>query len=123
MVGIAGSPADAAKIKLKAAMTGTADAAGNVDVSANTSALTVHALGQLALGTGTGNKAAAGTGTTNATGGFSGVATSSKMTLDVTGQLGGGGPFPPGGTAIAITIKCTVSYPPLSIRCTITIST
>jgi hypothetical protein len=112
--GVAAAPSGAAT-KYKATGDGTADTAGAIAVSMSSTKLVADVTGQLATGTGTGKKKASSTASTDAEGGFIGDFSSGQMTGIVSGRILSH--LPPAGTALTIEINCTVSYPPLSIKC------
>lgn len=114
------SGADQVTVIVKASGDGTADTQGAFAVTASSRKLLSDVAGQLAPGTGTGRKIATTTAVAGDDGHFVADFSSAKMSGVVRGQILV--PPPPPGTALQIEIRCTVSYPPLSIRCTIIIS-
>jgi hypothetical protein len=128
--GVVGANASGAATKGKFTTTGTAtgtiDDNGALSVTVDATSATVDSsttvTGQLPPGSGIGKKTAKATTTYTATGTFSDTSISTKMPGTVSGTLtttDGGVYTTP--SILDFSISCTVSYPPLSIRCTVTL--
>jgi hypothetical protein len=121
LLGLGADPSSAGAVtRWKGSGENTPGVDGSFTLVAESGKLVADVDGQLSARTGTGRKSAVGLSTAEPGGAFATVFESSSMTGTIQGTILNNPP--PAGSALVIEIKCNVSYPPLSIKCTIIIT-